>query len=89
MNRLIQGARNQQTSAPPVLPDGLTWETSTTANLGLDFGVLDGRLRFTGDIYTRKTNDMFAVGIDLPATFGATPPKGNYADMKKIGRAHV
>ncbi|HOW32107.1 MAG TPA: SusC/RagA family TonB-linked outer membrane protein, partial [Bacteroidales bacterium] len=48
MNRLIQGARNQQTSAPPVLPDGLTWETSTTANLGLDFGLLDGRLRFTG-----------------------------------------
>jgi len=85
MNRLIQETRNQKTSVPPVLPDGLTWETSTTANLGLDFGVLDGRLRFTGDIYTRKTNDMFAVGIDLPATFGATPPKGNYADMKTNG----
>ncbi len=85
MNRLIQGTRNQKTSVPPVLPDGLTWETSTTANLGLDFGILDGRMRFTGDIYTRKTTDMFAVGIDLPATFGATPPKGNYADMKTNG----
>lgn len=85
MNRLIQGAKNQKTSIPPVLPDGLTWETSTTANVGLDFGVLKGRLRFTGDIYTRKTKDMFAVGIDLPATFGATAPKGNYADMTTKG----
>jgi TonB-linked SusC/RagA family outer membrane protein len=85
MGRLIQGTRQQKTSAPPVLPDGLTWETSTTANLGLDFGVLKGRLRFAGDIYTRKTKDMFAVGIDLPATFGATAPKGNYADMKTNG----
>jgi TonB-linked SusC/RagA family outer membrane protein len=85
MGRLIQGARQQKTSVPPVLPDGLTWETSTTANLGLDFGVFKGRLRFAGDIYTRKTRDMFAVGIDLPATFGATAPKGNYADMKTNG----
>jgi TonB-linked SusC/RagA family outer membrane protein len=85
MDRLIQGARHQKTSVPPVLPDGLTWETSTTANLGLDFGIFKDRLRFAGDIYTRNTRDMFAVGIDLPATFGATAPKGNYADMKTNG----
>src|SRR5690625_7200248 len=28
---------------------------------------------------------MFAVGIDLPGTFGATAPKGNYADMTTRG----
>lgn|SRR5690625_74684 len=52
MNRLIQGELHQKTSIPPVLPDGLTWETSTTSNFGLDFGLLQGRLRFVGDMYT-------------------------------------
>lgn len=85
MDRLIGGALNQKTSVPPVIPDGLTWETSTTSNLGVDMGALDGRLRFTGDAYIRKTSDMFAVGIDLPGIFGATPPKGNYADMTTKG----
>lgn len=85
MNRLINGALHQSTSSPAVIPDGLTWETSTSANIGLDFGSLGGRLRFSGDAYVRKTKDMFAVGIDLPAVFGATAPKGNYADMTTKG----
>lgn len=85
MERLIKGALNQQTSAPVPIPDGLTWETSTTSNLGVDLGALHGRLRFTGDAYIRKTTDMFAVGVDLPAIYGATPPKGNYADMTTKG----
>ncbi|MBS1634131.1 MAG: SusC/RagA family TonB-linked outer membrane protein, partial [Bacteroidetes bacterium] len=85
MRRLINGTLNQQTSSPAVIPDGLTWETATTANLGIDFSSLEGRLRFSGDFYTRKTINMFAVGLDLPAVFGATPPKGNYADMTTNG----
>lgn len=85
MNRLIRGTINQATNSPAVIPDGLTWETSTTTDFGLDLEVLDSRLQFTGDVYIRKTKDMFAVGLDLPATFGATPPKGNYADMTTRG----
>lgn len=85
MGRLIQGTLNQQTSNPAVLPDGLTWETATTTNFGLDFNSLENRLSFSGDFYIRKTTDMFAVGLDLPAVFGATPPKGNYADMTTKG----
>ena len=85
MDRLINGTLNQQTSVPAVIPDGLTWEKSTTSNIGLDFTSLGGRLNFSGDAYIRKTTDMFAVGIDLPGVFGATPPKGNYADMTTRG----
>ena len=33
---ILNGIRPQKTSQPGVLPDGLTWETSTTTNLGLD-----------------------------------------------------
>jgi TonB-linked SusC/RagA family outer membrane protein len=82
---ILNGIRPQQTSRPSVLPNGLTWETSTTSNLGLDITMLSSRLRFTGDAYIRKTTDMFTVGVTLPAVFGATSPRGNYADLETKG----
>jgi TonB-linked SusC/RagA family outer membrane protein len=83
--RVINGIRPQTTSQPGVVPDGLTWETSTTANLGLDFYALNSRLSFSGDIYQRKTTDMFTVGPSVPAVFGTSVPFGNYADLKTNG----
>ncbi|HWR98994.1 MAG TPA: TonB-dependent receptor [Prolixibacteraceae bacterium] len=82
---ILNGVKPQQTRNPAVLPDGLTWETSTTADFGLDFSMLSDRLRFVGDYYVRNTKDMFTIGLTLPATFGATAPKGNYADLKTEG----
>jgi TonB-linked SusC/RagA family outer membrane protein len=84
-NVILNGIRPQQTSRPSVLPNGLTWETSKTKNLGLDFAMLSHRLRFTGDIYERETINMFTVGVTLPAVFGATSPRGNYADLETRG----
>jgi len=83
--RVINGVRPQMVDDLIVVPDGLTWETSTTANLGIDFGSLGGKLRVTGDIYMRKTKDMFTLGKTLPTIFGADVPKGNYADMTTRG----
>lgn len=85
MGRLINGIKKQATSIPGIVPNGLTWETATTANIGLDFGMLNGRLRFSGDAYIRKTTDMFSVGLSLPGIYGAATPKGNYADMTTRG----
>ena len=45
----------------------------------------DGRLQITGDYYIRKTTDMYTVGMTLPEVFGASSPKGNYADMTTRG----
>ncbi|MGV3502754.1 MAG: SusC/RagA family TonB-linked outer membrane protein [Adhaeribacter sp.] len=83
--RVLNGIRPQRTSQPGVIPDGLTWETSTTQNIGLDLGMFDNRLTLTGDAYIRKTTDMFTVGMTLPAVFGTAVPKGNYADLKTKG----
>lgn len=83
--RVLNGQRPQITSSPAVIPNGLTWETSTTQDLGLDISFLDYRLSFTGDIYNRKTTNMFTVGPTLPDVFGAAVPKGNYADLKTTG----
>ena len=83
--RVLNGALNKYTSAPAVIPNSLTWETATTSDFGLDFGLFTGKLRFTGDYYVRKTTDMYTVGVTLPDVFGASSPKGNYADMTTKG----
>jgi TonB-linked SusC/RagA family outer membrane protein len=82
---ILNGSRPQTTRNPGVLPNGLTWETSTTSNIGLDLSMLSGRLNFTGDAYIRKTTDMFTFGLTPPAVFGAATPKGNYADLTTRG----
>jgi TonB-linked SusC/RagA family outer membrane protein len=82
---ILNGVRPQTTRIPVVLPDGLTWETSTTTNFGLDLTMLSGRLSLTADAYTRKTTDMFTFGLTPPAVFGADVPKGNYADLTTRG----
>ncbi|GGF45725.1 SusC/RagA family TonB-linked outer membrane protein [Echinicola rosea] len=84
-DRVLNGVKPQYTNQPGVLPDGLTWETSTTANIGIDLGMLSNRLTFTGDAYIRNTTDMFTVGKSLPAVFGTAVPKGNYADLRTKG----
>ncbi|WP_245859837.1 TonB-dependent receptor [Spirosoma aerolatum] len=83
--RILNGVKPQKTGQPTVLPDGLTWETSTTSDLGIDLAMLNNRLTFTGDAYIRKTTGMFTVGMTLPAVFGTDVPKGNYADLTTKG----
>ena len=83
--RIIDGSTVRYTSAPAPIPESLTWETSRTFDVGLDMSFLSGRLSFTGDYYIRKTMDMYTVGPTLPDVFGASAPKGNYAEMTTRG----
>lgn len=83
--RVLDNVRPSFTSQPTVIPDGLTWEVSTTQNVGLDITMINNKLQLVGDIYVRHTKDMFTVGPALPAVFGVSPPRGNYADLKTSG----
>lgn len=83
--RILDGVRPRTTNNPGVLPDGLTWETATTANLGINLEMVNGKLDLTGDVYIRETTDMFAIALTPPAVFGASPPRGNYADLETKG----
>ncbi|MCE7042388.1 TonB-dependent receptor [Dyadobacter sp. CY312] len=84
-DRVINGIRPQLTSQPGVVPNELTWETSTSGNVGLDLQSLNGKLSLVADLYRRWTTDMFTVGPTVPAVFGTGVPKGNYADMRTTG----
>ncbi|MDQ6480767.1 TonB-dependent receptor [Dyadobacter sp. LHD-138] len=83
--RILNGVRPQQSGQPNVLPNGLTWETSSTADFGLDLSMLSNRLTLNADAYQRKTTGMFTQGMALPAVFGTDVPKGNYADLTTRG----
>ena len=84
-SRLLNGNKYRSTSAPDPVPDNLTWEKSTTYNVGLDLGFFDDRLSISGDWYIRYTKDMFTDGPTLPAVYGASAPKGNYAELSTRG----
>jgi TonB-linked SusC/RagA family outer membrane protein len=73
------------TYAPANTPESLTWETSTTYDAGLDIDLLGNRLNLIIDYFRRYTTDMYTVGPELPAVFGASSPYGNNADMKTTG----
>ena len=83
--RIINGQTVRYTSAPSPIPDSLTWETAQTLDGGIDLSFLGGRFTFTGDIYKRRTLNMYTVGPTLPDVFGASSPKGNYAEMTTRG----
>ncbi|MCD8540560.1 MAG: SusC/RagA family TonB-linked outer membrane protein, partial [Leadbetterella sp.] len=82
---ILNGVQTPYTSIPGVVPDGLTWEKSTTLDFGMDATLLSGKLNFTFDWYNRITTGMFTAGQPLPNVFGASVPFGNYADLKTNG----
>ncbi|MBP5383247.1 MAG: SusC/RagA family TonB-linked outer membrane protein, partial [Bacteroidales bacterium] len=83
--RIINGQKVRYTSAPAPIPESLTWETAQTLDGGIDLSLFSGRLNFTGDVYVRKTLNMYTVGPTLPDVFGASSPKGNFAEMTTRG----
>lgn len=73
------------TTLPSQIPDNLTWETSRTIDVGADVAFYKGKIEYSFDWYRRSTFDMYTVGPTLPDTYGASAPKGNYADMYTNG----
>ncbi|RVU03053.1 SusC/RagA family TonB-linked outer membrane protein [Mucilaginibacter limnophilus] len=53
-----------------IRPDGydsnIRWETTTTTNVGLDYGFFNGRLSGSLDLYWRKTKDLLSY-LNAPA----------------------
>ncbi len=56
------------TYRPEAYVSDLKWETTTSYNLGFDFGLLDNRITGSFDYYTRKTKDLLAT---VPSAAGS------------------
>lgn len=82
---VFDGGQVSVVGDPNVIPDNLTWEKVITYDVGLDLDVLKSRLSFSGDLYIRDTKDLYINGPEIPATYGASSPKGNYGSLRTTG----
>lgn len=58
----------------------ITWETTTTYDIGTDLYLLNNRLRFTYDWYYKETRNML-LEVGFPSYFGYNSPENNVAKM--------
>ena len=77
--------RDKQARAEDPLGDAITWEVAKHYNLGLDLGLFDNRLSFSGEAYIRDTEGMITGLMELPAAYGAGAPQQNSADLRTKG----
>lgn len=54
----INGVGDGSIYRPDAYNSDLTWETTTTYNAGIDFGIFKGKLSGSVDFYYRKTTDL-------------------------------
>ena len=76
---------NGQTVRPGVYNTDLTWEKTTTYDVGLDISFLDSRVSLTADWYYRKTTDLINnIYVPAGANFGAQTV-GNIGKLHNVG----
>lgn len=73
------------TARPAVLAvEDITWETTTSTDLGFDANFLNNRLHINFDYYWKKTKDML-LAIQIPYTMGYNSPNTNAGKMSTHG----
>lgn len=82
---LVDNNRPLSISAPGMVSSNYTWEEVTSQNIGLDVELLDSKLQFNLDLYTRDTEGMLTLGKELPSVLGTSEPNENAADLRTKG----
>lgn len=62
----------------------LGWEKSSQIDVGLDFGLLEGRISGGFDVYVKKTSDML-LQVNVPQTSGSSSITRNVGKMDNKG----
>ncbi|MBQ7195006.1 MAG: TonB-dependent receptor [Bacteroidales bacterium] len=65
--------------------DSLEWETTTTADLGVDFAILDNRLTAEADMYNKLTDGILSTAVISSCIGTKTAPKENLYSMLNRG----
>lgn len=63
---------------------GLTWETTTQSNIGLDAQFLNNRFSLSVDYYNKSTNDILLT-LPVPGTLGLQPAPQNAGRVDNRG----
>lgn len=81
---IFNGTRSTGINEGPLANPVITWEKTTSKNIGLDISFLNNRLTFTGDYYVRNTANIL-LNIPQPAILGAAPPVANAGAVRNKG----
>ncbi|MEN6454975.1 MAG: SusC/RagA family TonB-linked outer membrane protein [Prolixibacteraceae bacterium] len=73
------------TYRPEPINESLKWEVGNTFNIGVDYGILDGRIKGSINAYVKKTNDLIATSEVDPLTNFGNSISANIGDMKNKG----
>ena len=72
-------------AAPTVMPNaGLSWETTTQYDLGLDLTLFKSRVTFNADAYLKNTSDLL-FAVPIPETTGFGYITQNIGDIQNKG----
>ena len=78
-------ATSQQTAAQiQYAIENISWETTTSTNIGLDANFFNDRLRLVGDVYQKETADML-LALQIPIFVGFENPNQNTGKMNTKG----
>ena len=76
---------SNKTARPGVLAvEDITWETTTSTDLGIDINFFSNRLHFNFDYYWKQTSDML-LAIEIPYSMGYSNPSTNAGKMSTHG----
>lgn len=62
----------------------LTWQTTKSTNFGIEFGLLDNRIKGQFDCYVKNTSNLLS-SMDLPQSMGFTSYRANVGEVKNTG----
>jgi len=79
-NNVVSGS----TASSRLRNPGLKWETTTTLNVGLDFGLFNNRLRGTFEYYKANTTDLL-LDRQLASSTGYTVTRFNVGELQNSG----
>lgn len=82
---LQEGVKPNTAQVGSLISTELTWESVSSYNFGLDYGLFNNRLTGAFDYFTRYTKDMVGPAPQLPITLGLNPPKVNNCDLQTRG----
>lgn len=68
--KVILGDEVITTLRPTAVDPNIKWEQTTSSNIGIDFGILGGRLFGSLDYYKKTTDDLI---MEIPAPAGSVP----------------
>ena len=84
-NYLWGGMLAPGSSFPGAGNDEIRWETSTTTNFGLDFGLFEGRLSGSAEYFIKNTSGML-IQVPVPGLTGIQePPTQNAGELNNKG----